>query len=797
MHSSRRRILLVAVACLFGLPLAAACFFSLPLPGEQAKKPDDEPKQLDAGGTEAGHSSHGAVFDEGPRQRAYLMGGTGTVALKISTKSPEAQQFFDQGLGQLHGFWYFEAERSFRQAAAIDPDCAMAYWGMAMANRENDTRGRGFIAEAVKRKAGATPYEAAWIDALDRHFAPGPDGKPQVDQQRRRQLVRALEEMVHDHPREIEARAFLALLIWENSGRGIPIASYDAVAELLREVHAASPIHPAHHYVIHLWDNDNAARALPSAARCGPSARSIAHMWHMPAHTYSKLQRYAEAVWCAEAAARIDHAHALHDRVMPDQIDNYAHNGEWLVENLTFIGRVRDAIDEAAHLAELPRHPKYNDMLSGSGTSKLGGRRLLAILPQFELWDDLLRLARTASLGTSDVEGYRVRRHGALGAALIAKGKLAEAKTHIGALRDLRNKVQAEQDLAAGDAEAQAKADKKPRGQVARARGDASDRFKGRLEVIAAALDELQGRWALSHNDVSAALAHFEKAKGLTKEFRSRIELLAGNKAKAEQLAREAVQEGKNHVLPLANCVEVLYACGKPGEAAEEFRKLQAISAFIDRDVPIFQRLDELAPKLGLPSEWRMPYQPSGAPRERPALASLGPSRWRPPPAPEWTLADDRGDSVSLAQYRGRPVVLIFYLGFGCLQCVEQLNAFGPKQADFARLGIDLGAIGSDEVDAVRGSLEARAAAGQPPLPIKLLSDAGLGTFKSYRAYDDFEDFPLHATFLIDKEGLVRWQDISSEPFTDAAFLLDEAKRLLGLLGETSEVARQREGEGK
>jgi peroxiredoxin/tetratricopeptide (TPR) repeat protein len=765
MYSSRRRVRLVCVACFFGFSLAVACFFSLRLAGQQATRSGSETQEPGEGSTGAGHSSHGAVFDEGPRQRAYLMGGTGSVSLKISTTSPEAQQFFDQGLGLLHGFWYFEAERSFRQAAAIDPDCAMAYWGMAMANRTNEKRGRGFITEAVKRKAAATPYEAAWIDALERYLQPGLEGESQYDQRRRREFVRGLEQMVHDFPDEIETRAFLALMIWENSGYGIPIADYEAVAELLRDVHTAIPMHPAHHYVIHLWDNDKAERALPSADRCGPSAPSVAHMWHMPAHTYSKLERYADAVWCSEAAARLDHAHALHDRLMPYQIDNYDHNGEWLVENLTFIGRVRDAVEEAARLAELPRHPKYNSMLSGLGTGKLGRRRLLAILPQFELWDDLLRLARTGSLEPSDVEGYGVRRHGALGAALIAKGELAEAKTHIVALEELGREVQAEQQ---------------------QARGDAAGGFKGRLAVIAAALAELQGRWALASNDVPTALAHFAKAN-LTKEFRSRVELRAGNKAKAEQLAREAVQAGKNHVLPLANCVEVLYACGKPREAAEEFRKLQAISAFIDREVPIFKRLDELAPKLGLPHEWRMPHQPSGDSRERPDLASFGPARWRPPPAPEWSLVDDRGDSVSLAEYRGRPVVLIFYLGFGCLHCVEQLNAFAPKQADFARLGVDLVAISTDEVEVLRGSLRARAAAGQP-LPIKLLSDAGLSTFKSYGAYDDFENLPLHATFLIDKEGFVRWQDISSEPFTDATFLLDEAQRLLRLPSSDDEV---------
>ena len=70
---------------------------------------------------QAGHSHHGEAFNEGPRQKAYLMGTTGNVSLKVTTKSPEAQEFFNQGLGQLHGFWYFEAERSFRQVAGSTP----------------------------------------------------------------------------------------------------------------------------------------------------------------------------------------------------------------------------------------------------------------------------------------------------------------------------------------------------------------------------------------------------------------------------------------------------------------------------------------------------------------------------------------------------------------------------------------------------------------------------------------------------------------------------------------------------
>ena len=78
--------------------------------------------------------------------------GASNVSFPITTKSADAQKFFNQGVTQIHGFWYFEAERSFRQAAALDSDCAMAYWGMAMANINTPKRAADFMKEAAKRK---------------------------------------------------------------------------------------------------------------------------------------------------------------------------------------------------------------------------------------------------------------------------------------------------------------------------------------------------------------------------------------------------------------------------------------------------------------------------------------------------------------------------------------------------------------------------------------------------------------------------------------------------------------------
>ena len=174
-----------------------------------------------------GHSMHGEAFDEGPRRAATLLGTTGRVTFPISTAQPKVQQFFNQGMGQLHGFWYFEAERSFRHAATLDPDCAMNYFGMALANVNNETRAKGFIAEAVKRKDKSTERERRYIDALEAWYkADAGDEKKKKD--RARNFVRALEEIIYRHPEDLEAKAMLGQALWQHKG-DLEMASYFAI----------------------------------------------------------------------------------------------------------------------------------------------------------------------------------------------------------------------------------------------------------------------------------------------------------------------------------------------------------------------------------------------------------------------------------------------------------------------------------------------------------------------------------------------------------------------------------------
>ncbi len=368
------------------------------------------------------------------------MEGMAKLSFPVTTTSPEAQAFINQGLAQIHGFWYYEAERSFRQAAAIDPQCAIAYWGMAMANVENLKRAQAFIQQAVDRKANLTRREQMYIDAYRKFCVDTEDdGKKKISGKTRAQkYTEALEEIVIEFPDDIEAKALLAGQLWANERNDLPILGHTAINALLQQVFDANPMHPAHHYRIHLWDRKKAEQALKSAALCGPSMPGIAHMWHMPGHIYSKLHRYQDACWQQEASARVDHAHMMRDRVMPDQIHNFAHNNEWLIRNLNKIGRVEEAISLATNMIELPRHPKYNS-LKKSGSAKYGRERLFQTLHAYQLWDRIIEFSQTSYLpDLPDDEDLHLQWSRYVGVAQ-ALGKSADAAEPI--LQELNGRI--------------------------------------------------------------------------------------------------------------------------------------------------------------------------------------------------------------------------------------------------------------------------------------------------------------------------------------------------------------------
>ncbi len=732
-------------------------------------------------GTPPGHSYHGEAFNEGPRQAAYLMGGTGKVRFPVTTKDKQARKFFLQGLGQLHGFWYFEAERSFRQSSVLDPDCAMNYWGMAMANVKNEDRAEEFIAKAMERIGNASPLEKAHIETLNTFY----EQKKLPKNKRYKNYADNLEKITRDFLKNIESKAFFAMQSWVNNGKGVKIKDYEDINDVIQEVLDKNPVHPAHHYRIHLWDKKDAARALESAAKGGPAAPSIAHMWHMPNHIYSKLHRYHDAVWQQEASARVDHAHMMRDRVMPDQIHNYAHNNEWLSRNLSHIGRVHDAIALARNMCELPRHPAYNHLGKKGSSSSYGRNRLMEILVRFEMWDDLLELSNTSYLAPHDDEEDQLKRLHALAVARYHTGDSSALKSTIDELEKMRTGKEEEGDKAVAKAvkEAKEKAAKEEKNEeetkkaVNKARLAAVGKNRKETGPFTDAINELRFYQAFEAGDMKRAGELADDLGAIADSRRARIQWKMGNREKAIEIAEKQVKDEENEVEPLALLAWLQFEDGKQEAAEETFGKLRKLASAIDLDLPVFQRLSPLAKKLDLPSDWRLPKEVAKDLGKRPDLDSLGPLHWSPSRAHDFTLKTKEGKSLSLSQYQGKPVILIFYLGYGCSHCLEQLNAFKPETEAFRKLGVELVGISTDTVAGLKETFDGEFLAKGFPFP--LAADPELKIFKQYRCYDDFEKMPLHGTFLVDSEGKVRWQDISFEPFTKTDFLLKEAQRLL------------------
>ncbi len=719
-----------------------------------------------------GHSLMSEAFNEGPRQAAVLMEGTGKVHLPVTTKNELAQKFFDQGLGQIHGFWYFEAERSFRQVASLDGDCGMAFWGMAMANINNPKRAADFMKEAVKRKDKAGRQGQLYIGAWADYYA-----ETKKDERvRRKALVKALEDLIYEFPDDIEAKALLVFQMWDNKGHDVPLTSRLSADALLKQVLAKDPMHPgAHHYLIHLWNGeDGDKRAMLSASRGGQAAPGIAHLWHMPGHTFSNLKRYADAAWQQEASARVDHAYTIASRVLPDQIHNFAHNNSWLIQDLQYIGRVHDAVDLAKNMMELPRPgPK------SAQSYRLGRERLFETLRQFELWEDLAKLEGTMYLAPCEDATDEANRVRALGVAWFSNGDAGRGQEHLETLKSLLAKARAERVTAADAAEAKAKKEKKSEDEIVKAMGAAMRGFAGRISALESGVADLRLTRALAAGDLDGARAQLALATDLSAVRQSQIQLALGDKAKAEELARDAVKGDDAKVLPLAALAETLWKVGKKDDALATFKKLQPLSTQLDLDAPPFARLAPIAQELKLASDWRAAKSVAADVGERPDLAKLGPFRWHPTAAPGWSLSDQKGAQVSLSDFKGKPVLIVFYLGSGCAGCMEQLNIFSPKVKAFTDAGVQVIAVSTDSADGLQKTFE-KAKDGQA-FGFPIVSDSGLGTFKAYRAFDDFEKIPLHGTFLVDGAGLVRWQDISYQPFRDADWLLGESKRLLSV----------------
>lgn len=296
----------------------------------------------------------------------------GRVEMATSCK-PEAQAHFERGAALLHSFWYDEALKAFEQAAEVDPDCGMAYWGQAMTwthplwdPPSSLSVGRGLEASRRARAVGApTARERGYIEALAllyEHAASVPL------KARLERYSGAMAGVRARNPGDKNAVAFYALSLLSVPGATQYEKDLQA-ARLLESVFGQAPDHPgAAHYLIHACDNPvHAPKGLPAADKYARIAPAIPHALHMPAHIYTRLGMWEKSAASNEAAWAASDAHVSPE--MAHGGDRDYHSLQWLLYAYLQQGRFKKAGDTLALVHE---HAKAEDAAGGAHTDSLG-----------------------------------------------------------------------------------------------------------------------------------------------------------------------------------------------------------------------------------------------------------------------------------------------------------------------------------------------------------------------------------------------------------------------------------------
>jgi peroxiredoxin len=142
-------------------------------------------------------------------------------------------------------------------------------------------------------------------------------------------------------------------------------------------------------------------------------------------------------------------------------------------------------------------------------------------------------------------------------------------------------------------------------------------------------------------------------------------------------------------------------------------------------------------------------------------------------------VKDSAGKRVTLQEYKGKNVILVFYLGAECPHCMRQLHDIGDRKSDWERLNTVVLAVSSTPPEKNAQGLKDFG-----DLPIRLLSDDHYENARRFHSYDDFEEVELHSTILIDREGRVRWARNGGDPFSDITFLVKQVERMKAPLAQ-------------
>ena len=388
--------------------------------------------------------NQGTIKANSEQAHAVLVPGSGTYSRKISTQNPEAQAFFDQGLRLAWSFYFPESIASFQEAARIDPDQPMHFWGMAYAMGPNpnsryarmpdDPKGEGLkaIKKALDRIDHATPLEAKLIRALhvlyDQQTIPDQDDRDQA-------YLTAMRSLNQEYPDDpditaLYAASYMSMKRWDYwDSEGNPKAETIPVAEALEHIIAQGLSHPGvFHLHIHLIEASlEPERALVSADALEATVPIAGHVVHMPSHIYVRVGQYGKAVEnnVRSQAVDLQFAELWGDYPLPNigtyPLSHRIHAGhalDFIRYAATVQGNYKTASEAAWRMA---------NRITGEAVLVRGGQKRVSapwlVLKIFGKWDELLALT-PAHQGTPYLDGIWSY---ALGSAHLAKGNIDAA----------------------------------------------------------------------------------------------------------------------------------------------------------------------------------------------------------------------------------------------------------------------------------------------------------------------------------------------------------------------------------
>lgn len=411
----------------------------------------------------------------------------------VTTASAQAQAFIDQGVNLSYGFNHAEAGRAFREAARLDPDGAMAYWGQSLVLGPNinvpmdpadEPKALELVRQAVAMRGGVSPREQAYIDALAERYA-GKPGKPEERPARDRAYADAMRGVMLRYPDDLDAATLFAEALmdlrpwnyWTRDGKPYP-ETLEVVA-VLESVLDRNPMHPgAAHLYIHAMEATQPKRAEAAADRLAGLMPGAGHMVHMPAHIYMRVGRYADASAANEQAILADEDYIAQCRaqgIYP--MAYYPHNIHFLWAAATMEGRSAVALEAAKKVASQVSDEMMEQL------PILGGFRVVRYyaLTRFGHWDEML-----AEPSPPASQPYvKATWHYARGLAFVRTGKTDKAEGELAALRKALEQIPPEMTLFSPN----------------RARA-----------ILGIGPEVLAGEIAAARKDYDRAVAHLEKA---------------------------------------------------------------------------------------------------------------------------------------------------------------------------------------------------------------------------------------------------------------------------------------------